>query len=914
MLPPNKTKLVGVEFGHVPWSAARLGSGTLRVSATIGQIPGDHGDNRLEAARAAPGERKEGGLAAPVRKAGSAAVPKRRFMGNKTDTTRRSAAQSAQRVPSAATRLPGRDGAPGNLGADRLVLTPDASRAAAAAARTLPSGTDLQSLSGTGLQSLSGTGLQSLSGTGLQALSGSDLQILSGAEVQALRDQLASLTRNLPGSLDQLRTWLPDTLNRLQGTETGLRSTLQDLSNRLDQGATSFKEVEEAANHADDSFRALEDRLKAIDPDKLAERGPLQDPGKPQSGRRIFPANSVDQKARGESWAKPPAHPSISVTGGASVQSSVPFGQMAGVAGQAGAKGDAFAGADAVAGLAARNPAMSATGSGEIELRTRHFDFSAGVLAGAAGSLDGKDAADFYRTHRDLPGEVQGLIAQAGSLDAGARVAELNGRMSAAMQQFESLRLQTRNPANAQDIVTAIRTASQAVIDARSVAADANALIGDMDRLAGDARATAGRLSDQTRRMTVDVAGGAVGRVRATGRVPLPSPGKALRDLNLAVSGQIVMAGENPAYDPALTDRPQLKYTLGAIRSRATVWIEGTDRLRAVLDDSRKLAAAAQGAVGAADQLLATLGDSLRSAAPAAADLARIQAEIEALRDQLSAAAPGLEAGIGSGDPAAALQALQNANPTQVGAALGQTDVAGLLARIESLRSQIAAIPLPDPAQVARVGTELDKVTEANHALVADLDAFEREFRVKADVTARVVQPTTPFGAGLGLGLSGTLDLGHPVSFAVTADNLAGIMPGKEETWRLKDPRGKAGTFEKVGERKRDVYGDFFPPTYRLSLGTMVKSTTLRADWEKVEGLDGINQLYGVEQQVGNYLKLRGGVEDAPAFGRKWAPYAGVEVGPRKGGWAVWATGTADSLGGKDIKQAGVNAGLRIEL
>lgn len=44
-----------------------------------------------------------------------------------------------------------------------------------------------------------------------------------------------------------------------------------------------------------------------------------------------------------------------------------------------------------------------------------------------------------------------------------------------------------------------------------------------------------------------------------------------------------------------------------------------------------------------------------------------------------------------------------------------------------------------------------------------------------------------------------------------------------------------------------------------------------------------------------------------------WAPYAGLEVGPKKGGWALWATGTANSFKTSDLEQAGVSVGFRLD-
>lgn len=85
----------------------------------------------------------------------------------------------------------------------------------------------------------------------------------------------------------------------------------------------------------------------------------------------------------------------------------------------------------------------------------------------------------------------------------------------------------------------------------------------------------------------------------------------------------------------------------------------------------------------------------------------------------------------------------------------------------------------------------------------------------------------------------------------------------------------------------------------------------MRADVEKVQGLPGINQLYGVEQDVGKYVRLRAGVEKAQAYGRDWAPYAGVEVGTGEG-WAIWLNGSANSFKGADIKQGQIGAGVRI--
>ncbi|MBM3273695.1 MAG: hypothetical protein FJZ00_00975 [Candidatus Sericytochromatia bacterium] len=262
---------------------------------------------------------------------------------------------------------------------------------------------------------------------------------------------------------------------------------------------------------------------------------------------------------------------------------------------------------------------------------------------------------------------------------------------------------------------------------------------------------------------------------------------------------------------------------------------------------------------------------------------------------------------------------------------LTQANLPELLARVEALRKQIALLPVPEERHVAETASALDRITEANRALLADLDLLDKELRVKADVTTRVVQPTFPFGGGVGVGLAGTLAVGHPVDFALTADNLAGYMPGKEEVWRLKDPSSRppvtqrsdraeaspgqsigSTAFEKISEKRRNVYGDFFPPVYRLALASTFGATTLRADREKVQGLSGINQLYGIEQGITKYLRARGGVEKAPAYGRDWAPYAGLEIGPGEG-WAVWLTGSANSFSKESLRQGSVSAGFRID-
>ncbi|MBM3273696.1 MAG: hypothetical protein FJZ00_00980 [Candidatus Sericytochromatia bacterium] len=149
-------------------------------------------------------------------------------------------------------------------------------------------------------------------------------------------------------------------------------------------------------------------------------------------------------------------------------------------------------------------------------------------------------------------------------------------------------------------------------------------------------------MRDQTRHMTVDLAGGAIGRVRVTGRVPIKSPGQALKNLTLAVTGQVVYTPENPMHDPANKSQPQFRYTLGAIRSQATVWIEGTDRLKSVLADAQKLGAASRDALASADRALADLQASLSAAQPAAAEAAAIYAEIEKLQGILNQALPGV--------------------------------------------------------------------------------------------------------------------------------------------------------------------------------------------------------------------------------------------------------------------------------
>jgi hypothetical protein len=741
-------------------------------------------------------------------------------------------------------------------------------------------------------------------------------EALAGIDTEALRKQLETLVGNLPASLDDLKTWLPGAISQVGSLDPDLTGALTDLKAKLEAGEQSAEALRESARRADASFKDLADRLKTLDPSAWARRGPMQDPGTPQSGRRLFPTSSTDDKARGESWARSPRRPSLTVKGGAGAQSSVSVGEIQRAVKGGKATGDPIMDAAAYADLLARNPEVSAAAGTEVQFRSKLFDLSAGMAAGASGSADGQDAAAFYREHRDLPGAIKKLAADAAALDVGKQVADVQKQIDAVRAQTEAIRGSVGPNAKPGDYLAALQAASETLKTARQAASQAGSLISGLEQTAVQAQGVAGGMRDQTRHMTVDMAGGAVGRVRVTGRVPIKSPGAALTNLTLAVTGQAVYTPRNPMYDPANTSQPQFKYTLGAIRSQATVWIEGTDRLKAVLADAQKLSSASRDALSSADRVLADLQTSLAAAQPAAADAAAIYAEIEKLQGILNQALPNVTTQGAIADPQGTLTQLagQLSSPEAQAArdALAQANLPELLARIESLRKQIALLPVQDDKHVAETATALDRMTVANQALLADLDLLDKEFRVKADVTTRVVQPTFPLGGGVGVGLSGTLHVGHPVDFALTADNLAGYMPGKEEVWRLKDPTGGSTAFEKVSDKARNVYGDFFPPTYRLALASTFGATTLRADWEKVQGLPGVNQLYGLEQGITNYVRVRGGVEKAPAYGRDWAPYAGLEVGPGQG-WAVWMTGSANSFSKESLSQGSVSAGLRID-
>ena len=467
-------------------------------------------------------------------------------------------------------------------------------------------------------------------------------EAMAGVDPEALRKQLETLAGNLPASLDDLKKWLPGAVSGLGNIDPDLTGALTDLKTKLEAGEKNADVLRKSADRADESFKDLADRLKTLDPAAWAQRGPMQDPGTPQSGRRVFPASSTDDKARGESWAKMPGRPSLTVKGGAGARSTVPVGEVGRTVKGGKATGDPILDAAAYADVLAKNPEASAAAGTELQFRPKYFDLSAGTALGAAGSVYGQDAAAFYGEHRALPGAIKQLAADAAAPNVGKQVADVQNQIDAVRAQAEAIRGSIGPDAAPGDYVAALQAASETLKKARQTGSQAGSLIAGLEQTAAQAWGVAGQMRDQTRHMTVDLAGGAIGRVRVTGRVPIKSPGQALKNLTLAVTGQVVYTPENPMHDPANKSQPQFRYTLGAIRSQATVWIEGTDRLKSVLADAQKLGAASRDALASADRALADLQASLSAAQPAAAEAAAIYAEIEKLQGILNQALPGV--------------------------------------------------------------------------------------------------------------------------------------------------------------------------------------------------------------------------------------------------------------------------------
>ncbi|MBM3267022.1 MAG: hypothetical protein FJZ01_05165 [Candidatus Sericytochromatia bacterium] len=704
------------------------------------------------------------------------------------------------------------------------------------------------------------------------SLSGIGKQI----DLGALGEQLGQIAGNLPASLDALKGWLPGVIGQVQPYDPGFAKQLDDYLATVAGGKAQAEELRETGKRLAESFGALSDKLAALDPKTFAARGPRQDPGRPAAGRKLFPTASTQDKLAGKSWARGPRQPTLEVSGGAAAGSNVPVGNAKGL--RAPDFSDPARGAGELADLLALDPRAEATGNAEIAFRSRNFDLSLGTQAGVAGAVQGADMAAFLREQQEPIRQIKALQDQVSALGLDSRLADLTAR--AAAVQAEAVALQQSLAAGRippAEYVARLDAALGTLADGRALLSSATGILADAGGAVGQGNSLARSLRDQTRQLTAEMAAGGIVRARATLRKSLPDMGAAVTDLAIGVSGQLVYVPPNPSYDPSVTDRPQLRYALGAMRTRATVWVEGTDRLREVGAAASRLLDASQQATAAADAALADLQRALAGARPALAEAADLQTD--------------LEAALGSGSP---------------------LDLSVLLARVDALRKQLASLPAADPQRLAEANSALQGVTAANRDLVEAISGLEREFKVKADVTGKVVQPRAPFGAGLGLGLSGTVHVGLPVDFALTADNLVGYMPGKEETWRLAGPIGSGTAFELADVEKRNVYPDFFPPTYRLALQAPVTaSTTVRADWEKVTGLRGINQTYGVEQRVTEWLRVRGGVEDAPAYGRSWAPALNVEVGKEEGA-SFWIGGSANSFKADDLKGATVGAGFKL--
>lgn len=339
-----------------------------------------------------------------------------------------------------------------------------------------------------------------------------------------------------------------------------------------------------------------------------------------------------------------------------------------------------------------------------------------------------------------------------------------------------------------------------------------NEVVKEAGSLLGSGESAVNSVSDGIFNSSFEVGAGAYAEADAIWRMPIgKKDARGRSDTNLAVRGKLYYIPENPGYDDKKTDQPQPKYLMALMRTDATAIVKGTEPLKQGISELHSI--------------YGQLGDLAGSAIKDLDDISKKIGNIQSVED------------------------------------------------IERAKKVLGEINI-NATNLGQSGAQIDRIRDSANSVVKNIDTFSKNLDLALDVRTTMVTPTSNFGAGADVGLSHNIHIKNKdkkdvalMNMYVTAENIVGVLPGKEEVWKLDNQQfltnGKV-SFNKLEDTNRNVYHDFFPRKYAVGANVITKGGTgLMGRVEKVDGISGLNTYIGASQRMGEFTINAGRLHDA---------------------------------------------------